>query len=48
MLVIPDCDGDEYPGSIEPGIYDKDGVVAMLRDNAEDPDAIVFIADMME
>jgi hypothetical protein len=49
-LIIPEHDeGDEpYPGGIEPGHYDLAGLVALLRQHKQDPDAIQFLADMLE
>jgi len=52
FLLIPDYDPDEpeeaYPGGIEPGEYTRNEVVDMLRKNAQNPEAITFIADMLE
>lgn len=52
FLRIPDYDGDEpeeeYPGGIEPGIYTRNQVVDLLRKHAENPEAILFLADMLE
>ena len=52
FLLIPDYDPDEpedgYPGGIEPGKYTRNQVVAMLRKNAQNPEAITFLADMLE
>jgi len=50
MLLIPEHDSDEevYPGSIEPGYYQGNQIVELLRDNKHDPEAIQFIADMLE
>jgi len=49
-LVVPDHDSDSevYPGGIEPGRYDINEVVELLRAHKHDPEAIQFIADMME
>ena len=50
-LLIPDY-GDEsderYPGDMVPGIYSLNEVVELLRKHKENPDAIQFIADMLE
>ena len=50
-LLLPDH-GDEpderYPGDIEPGIYSLNEVVELLRKHKRNPDAIQFIADMLE
>jgi hypothetical protein len=49
-LIIPEDDeGDEpYPGSIEPAHYDMAGLVALLRQHEHDPEAVQFLADMLE
>jgi hypothetical protein len=50
-LLIPDYDPNEeerYPGDIKPGRYNLAAVVALLRRHKNDPDAIQFIADMLE
>ena len=48
-LVIPDYeDNKEYPGGIKPGRYTMNEVVDLLRIHSFDPEAIQFIADMME
>ena len=54
VLIIPDFEEENegydeekgYPGGIEPGIYSVNDVAEMLRRNAENPEAIRFIADM--
>ncbi len=51
MLLIPAYDEDQpepYPGGIEPGAYSRNEVVVLLRKHADDPEAIRFIADMLE
>lgn len=52
LLVVPDHEpGDEpepYPCGIWPGKYSRNAVVALLRSHKHCPDAIQFIADMME
>ena len=50
-VIVPEHDPDqpeEYPGGIQPGQYDQNGIVALLRQHAEHPEAIRFIADMLE
>ena len=55
-ILIPDYDEQElsdmtqglrqvYPGGIEPGEYE---VVSLLRQHADNPEAVRFIADMLE
>ena len=47
-IEIPDYDPvapAEYPGGIKPGEYD---LVKLLRENADNPEAVRFIADMLE
>ena len=39
---------EQYPGGIIPGAYSLNDVVALLRKHKNDPEAIQFIADMME
>lgn len=51
LLIIPDYDEEQpetYPGGIKPGAYDTNEVVTILRENAYNPEAIRFIADMLE
>ncbi len=52
FLLIPEYDPYEpdkrYPGGIEPGSYTCNELVALLRRNKENPEAIQFIADMLE
>lgn len=49
MLTIPDHDNDApYPGGIEPGTYTRNQVVALLREQKNCPEAVQFIADMLE
>jgi hypothetical protein len=51
VLLIPDYDPDNpepYPGNIQPGQYTMSQLVRLLREHAEEPDAIRFIADMLE
>lgn len=49
-LLIPDLDeaGQSYPGGIRPGRYDINQVVGLLRRHKENPEAVQFLADMME
>jgi len=54
-LIIPeeeelptDQHAEPYPGGILPGHYPLNSVVELLRNHAEDPQAVRFIADMME
>ena len=50
-LSIPDYDPDDprpYPGDIRPGEYTSNELVELLRKHAHDPEAICFIADMLE
>ncbi len=44
-LTIPSGSNEH---GIEPGDYDLNGIVELLRDHKNDPDAIQYIADMME
>jgi hypothetical protein len=37
-----------YPGDLQPGEYRGSEVVGPLREHADNPDAIRFIADMLE
>ncbi len=50
-LVVPPYDPaklERYPGDIEPGYYNVTELVNLLRANSEDPQVILFIADMLE
>lgn len=50
-LLIPDYDhegGGKYPGDIKPGYYDDRQVVELLLYHLGNPDALQFIANMME
>lgn len=48
-VYIPEPDpGNKYPGNIEAGDYDTNGIVRLLRKHSHDPDAVYFIADMLE
>jgi hypothetical protein len=50
MFIIPErdegCD-EYYPESIIAGYYTLDGIVELLRENCNEPDAVHFIADML-
>lgn len=51
VLVVPDYTGLEalpYPGDIKPGYYTMPELVALLRAHAHHPEAVHFIADMLE
>lgn len=51
VLLIPDYDSETpepYPGDIKPGEYDARALVELLREHADNPEAIHFIADMLE
>jgi hypothetical protein len=55
VLEVPDPDwspewqeGDPPPFGIEPGQYHLQELVGLLRAHKNDPEAIQFIADMME
>lgn len=49
-LNIPEHEneGDKYPGDIHPGSYSHEQVVELLRQHKADPEAVQFIADMLE
>lgn len=51
QLIVPDydpLDPQPYAGDIRPGTYTLNETVALLRQHKDDPEAIQFIADMME
>ena len=51
ILVIPEYDTDDpkpYPGDIKPGRYTSNDLAQLLREQRENPEAIEFIADMLE
>jgi hypothetical protein len=50
VLIIPDYGDDDsrYPGNIQPGHYDQQEIVDLMRLHKHDPEAIQFLADMME
>jgi hypothetical protein len=43
-----DCECEDGHRTIPPGEYDLNGIVELLRDHKENPEAIQYIADMME
>jgi hypothetical protein len=50
-LLIPDYDPDDpkpYPSDIKPGVYEGNELVGLLREHSANPEAIWFIADMLE
>ena len=50
-LIIPDHDPEDpqsYPGDIQPGEYSINQLVELLRQYAHHPEAMLFIADMLE
>jgi hypothetical protein len=50
-LLIPDYNPDDpkpYPGDIKPGVYEGNELVELLRQHSANPEAIRFIADMLE
>ncbi len=49
-LLIPGHDDVDrvFPGNIQPGLYRGNEVVNLLRDHRHNPEAIQFIADMLE
>ena len=50
-LLIPEYDPDgpkPYPGDIKPGVYEGNEVVELLPQHSANPEAIWFIADMLE
>jgi hypothetical protein len=51
ILPIPEFDPlnpQPYPGDIRPGEYQGNEIVEHLRDRAHNPEAVRFIADMLE
>jgi len=50
VLLIPDSEneGDPSPFGITPGYYDQSGLVGLLSRHSRNPEAIQFIADMLE
>lgn len=51
FLLIPDYDEDDpqpYSGDINPGWYSQAEFVELLRRHKDNPDAIQFLADMLE
>ena len=50
-LLIPEYDPEDpkpYPGDIQPGVYEGNELVELLRQHSANPEAIRFIADMLE
>ena len=50
-LLIPDYDPEDpkpYPGDIQLGVYEGNEIVELLRQHSANPEAIWFIADMLE
>jgi hypothetical protein len=50
-LLIPEYDPEDsqaYPGDIQPGIYEGNEIVELLREHCQNPEAIHFIADLLE
>ncbi len=49
LFEIPAPDeGETYPGGLRPGEYTRSGLVELLRTHKGNPEAIQFIADMLE
>ena len=49
VLEVPDPDeGQNNPGDIDPGEYNLQDLVELLRTHKDNPEVIQFIADMME
>lgn len=50
FLLIPDYDysNKKYPGNIKPGRYNAKQVQQMVLRNKDNPDALIFLADMLE
>jgi hypothetical protein len=51
FLIIPHyypMDSQPYAGDIQPGEYQGNEVIELLREHAHNPEAIRFIADMLE
>lgn len=49
LLIVPEHDGDApYPGDIEPGYYTRNETADLLREHRDCPEAVQFIADMLE
>jgi hypothetical protein len=48
-VIIPDPEeGEEPECGIKPGIYLVNDIVQLLREHADNPDIIRYLADMME
>ncbi len=51
LLIVPECApgrNKSHPGGVKPGAYARDGLVRLLREHRGDPQAVRFIADMLE
>jgi hypothetical protein len=51
VLLIPDYDPEDpqpYPGNIQPGEYQGNEIVELLRQHADNPEAVRFIADLLK
>ncbi len=50
LFTVPDLSplSGGYPGNIQPGDYTLSGLVDLLRTHKDNPEAIQFIADMLE
>jgi hypothetical protein len=51
ILLIPDFDPEEpeqYPGNIQPGYYNSEQMLQLIGANANNPQAILFIAEMLD
>lgn len=50
-LLIPDYDPyhpEPYPGGIKPGYYNNAEVEALIEKHGDNPEALQFVADMIE
>lgn len=50
VLLIPDYENnnDKYPGDIKPGYYNRPQLLNLIIANRENPEALYFIADMLD
>ncbi len=50
VLLVPDYeeDAETYPGDIKPGCYSHQEVIDLLRTHSNNPEAVRFLADMLE
>jgi len=49
LVLLPDPpEGGANPGGIDPGYYTRNGLVQLLRDFADEPAIIRWLADMLE